>query len=64
MSTTNIILIPLLPLLSFILLGLGGKRLFGDKAGWIASLAMLISFVLACGVCYGQKEMVREGLVD
>jgi NADH-quinone oxidoreductase subunit L len=50
MSTTNIILIPLLPLLSFILLGLGGKRLFGDKAGWIASLAMLISFVLACGV--------------
>lgn len=53
MNTTNIILIPLLPLLSFILLGFGGRRLLGDKSGWLATIGMLISFVLAVIVAMG-----------
>ncbi|HLO81823.1 MAG TPA: NADH-quinone oxidoreductase subunit L [Chitinophagaceae bacterium] len=47
MNTTNILLIPLLPLLSFVLLGLFGKSFFKTKAGLVGCSLMLVSFIIA-----------------
>ncbi len=58
MNTTNIILIPLLPFLSFVILGMGGKKLLGRQAGWAGTLLMLVSFGLALLVSmdyFGQR---------
>jgi NADH-quinone oxidoreductase subunit L len=64
MNTTNIILIPLLPFLVFVVLGLGGKRLFGDRSGWVGTLAMLVSFVLALTVSLGYfADRPQDGYV-
>jgi NADH-quinone oxidoreductase subunit L len=58
MNTTNVLLIPLLPFLSFLVLGLAGKKLFGDKAGLVGTLLMFVSFILAVVVAadyFGSK---------
>lgn len=45
---THIVLIPLLPLLGFLLLGLIGKRMPGTSGGWLATLLLLGSAILSC----------------
>jgi len=50
MNTTNLLLIPLLPFLAFLLLGLAGKKVFGERSGILATLLMLGSFILSLGV--------------
>ncbi len=47
MNTTNILLIPLLPFLSFLLLGLLGNSFFKNKAGLVGCSIMLVSFLIA-----------------
>ncbi len=42
----NIWLVPLFPLIGFLIAGLGRKQL-GLAAGWIASLAVLVSFIVS-----------------
>lgn len=44
-------LIPIFPLLGFLITGLGRNKL-GHAAGWIASLAILASFVMSLGVFF------------
>ncbi|HCY88660.1 MAG TPA: NADH-quinone oxidoreductase subunit L [Chitinophagaceae bacterium] len=46
-SLLNIILIPLLPLLSFVWLGLSGRRQNHPMAGWLATAFMLVSLLLS-----------------
>jgi NADH-quinone oxidoreductase subunit L len=48
MDTTNILLVPLLPLLSFVLMGLFGKSLFKARSGYAGTLLMAGSFLVAC----------------
>jgi NADH-quinone oxidoreductase subunit L len=58
MNTTNVLLILLLPFVSFLVLGLAGKKLFGNKAGLVGTLLMFVSFILAVGVAadyFGNK---------
>ena len=59
MNTTNLLLIPLLPLLSFVLLGLTGKA-YKAKAGLVGTLLMLLSFVIA--VVTASAYFFNEGL--
>ena len=47
MNTTHLLLIPLLPFMAFLLLGLAGRKLFGDRSGILATLLMLASFILS-----------------
>jgi NADH-quinone oxidoreductase subunit L len=47
MNTTNILLIPLLPFIAFVLLGLAGKKIFGNKSGLVGTLFMLVSFLIS-----------------
>jgi len=51
MNTTNILLIPILPLVSFLLLGMMGKA-FQRTAGFIGTALMGVSFVLAVMTAY------------
>jgi NADH-quinone oxidoreductase subunit L len=60
MNPTNILLIPLLPLLSFVLLGLFGKSLGKSKAGLIGSALMFVSFLIA--VVTASSYFFTEGL--
>lgn len=46
------ILVPFLPLAGFVLLGLFGKKYFKSASGWIGTLLMLASFILAAYVAY------------
>jgi NADH-quinone oxidoreductase subunit L len=62
MDTTNILLIPLLPLLSFVLLGLFGKSLFKEKSGFAGTLLMAVSFLIACVTAYAY--FFKTGRVD
>ena len=62
MDTTNILLIPLLPLLSFILMGLFGKSLFKGKSGFAGTLLMALSFLLACITAFAY--FFKSGKVD
>ncbi len=48
-----LLLIPLLPLFSFLLLGIGGKKYLGKSAGIIASIFMLLSTAMAGYTAYG-----------
>ena len=48
----SIALIPLLPVFSFILIALFGRRYFPSLCGALGTLALLVSFVLACTVAY------------
>lgn len=45
--TSPLLLIPLLPFAVFLLLGFFGKKIPGNASGWIASVAMLASFLLS-----------------
>lgn len=47
-----IALIPLLPLLSFLLLGLFGKKIFKERAGWFASACMLLVTLLSLSIAW------------
>src|SRR5687768_3254856 len=47
-----IALIPLLPLITFLVLGLYGKKFFKNTAGIIGAFSLLISFVLAAYTAY------------
>jgi NADH-quinone oxidoreductase subunit L len=46
-------LIALLPLAAFLLLGLGGRRIFREASGLLGTLATAVSFFLAAWVAYG-----------
>lgn len=52
MSAINIALIPLLPLASFLLLGLFGRKYFAKSCGIIGTLSLLASTVLSFVVAY------------
>ncbi len=62
MDTSNILLIPLLPLLSFVLLGLFGKSLFKNKSGFIGTLLMAVSFLISAVTAY--TYFFKNGKVD
>ena len=47
MNATTIALIPLLPLLSFLVLGIGGKKKFKTSGGIIGTLSLTGSAVLS-----------------
>lgn len=49
---SQILLIPLLPLLGFLLLGLFGKRMPGASGGWLATLLLLGSAILSLTAAY------------
>jgi NADH-quinone oxidoreductase subunit L len=51
-QTIIIALIPLLPLITFLVLGLYGKKFFKNTAGIIGTFSLLISFVLAAYTAY------------
>ena len=51
-SNLIILLIPLLPLLGFVLLGLFGKKVFKANAGIVGTFLMLASFAIALFVLY------------
>lgn len=51
-NTTYILLIVLLPLFSFVLLGLFGRKYFNQGAGIVATLLMLVSTALAFYTAY------------
>ena len=48
----SIILIPLLPLLSFLLLGLFGRKYLLESSGWIGTLSLLASTILSFSTAY------------
>jgi NADH-quinone oxidoreductase subunit L len=52
-NTINILLIPFLPLLGFILLGLFGKKVFKQYSGIVATLLLFISTLLSFYIAYG-----------
>jgi NADH-quinone oxidoreductase subunit L len=52
LNTTLIALIPLLPLLSFALIAMLGRRFFPNICGVLGTLALLTSFLLAATVAY------------
>ncbi len=51
-NNINILLIPLLPLVGFLLLGLFGKKHFKSSAGWIGTLSLLASTALSLITAY------------
>jgi NADH-quinone oxidoreductase subunit L len=51
-SAIIIALIPLLPLFSFLVLGLYGKRIFGNASGIVGTISLLISFLIAVYTAY------------
>lgn len=51
-SAIIIALIPLLPLFSFLVLGLYGKRVFKNASGTVGTLSLLISFAIAVFTAY------------
>lgn len=52
LSTSLIVLIPLLPVISFILIALVGRKYFPSLCGALGTLSLLVSFVLAATVAY------------
>jgi len=61
MNVTNILLIPLLPLLSFILMGLFGKSVFKEKSGLAGTLLMGASFIFSCITAYNYFFITGKG---
>ena len=51
-GTTLIALIPLLPLISFLFISLVGRKNFPTLCGWLGTLALLTSFLLAATTAY------------
>ena len=60
LSTNLIILIPLLPILSFILIALVGRKNFPKLCGVLGTLTMLTSFLLAATVAYDYYFVVGK----
>jgi NADH-quinone oxidoreductase subunit L len=52
-SAIIIALIPLLPLFSFLVLGLYGRKVFKNASGIVGTLSLLMAFFLAIYVAYG-----------
>ena len=52
LSTSLIILIPLLPLLTFVLIALVGRKYFPSLCGALGTLALLTAFILSATVAY------------
>ena len=52
-DTTQLLLIPLLPLAGFVILGLFGRRLPGGTSGWLATAGIAASCALALSTAYG-----------
>src|SRR4051812_11349220 len=52
LSTSSIVLIPLLPVLTFIVIALVGRKYFPSFCGVLGTLAMLVSFILSATVAY------------
>ncbi|MBN8668917.1 MAG: NADH-quinone oxidoreductase subunit L [Chitinophagales bacterium] len=57
-----IALIPLLPLVSFLVLGIGGRGRFKQSAGWIATLLLAVSAGLALFTAY--QYFLVDGKID
>ncbi len=60
LSTSLIILIPLLPVLSFILIALVGRRYFPSFCGVLGTASLLVSFILAATVAYDYFFLVGK----
>jgi NADH-quinone oxidoreductase subunit L len=60
LSTSLIILIPLLPLFTFVLIALAGRKYFPSFCGILGTLSLLISFVLAATVAYDYFFLVSK----
>ena len=52
LSTPLIVLIPLLPVVSFLLIALAGRKYFPSFCGILGTLSLLVSFILAATVAY------------
>ena len=52
LNTTLLLLIPFLPLAGFVILGLWGRKIFKANAGWVGTLLMLASFLIAVYTAY------------
>jgi NADH-quinone oxidoreductase subunit L len=52
LSTSLIILIPLLPLFTFVLIALAGRKYFPSYCGILGTISLLTSFLLAATVAY------------
>lgn len=65
----HIILIPLLPLVGFLLLGLGGRKYFKSSSGWIATTLLLATTLLSLYTAYdyffisGKADGVYKNIV-
>lgn len=55
-----IALIPLLPLFSFLVLGLYGRKVFKNASGIIATIALLVSFVLSVYTAYSYFQIHQD----
>ena len=54
-------LVPLFPFLGFLITGLGRNKL-GKASGWIASLAILASFVVSVGIFFDVRSLAHGDL--
>jgi NADH-quinone oxidoreductase subunit L len=52
-SNLTLLLIPLLPLASFLLLGLFGKKYFNSFSGILGTMSLLVSAALSLSTAYG-----------
>ncbi len=60
LSTSLIVLIPLLPVLSFILIALVGRRYFPSSCGILGTISLSVSFLLAVTVAYDYLFLVAK----
>ena len=60
LSTSLIVLIPLLPVFSFILIALVGRKYFPSFCGILGTLTLLVSFILAVTVAYDYFFLVGK----
>ena len=60
LSTSLIVLIPLLPMLSFILIALVGRRYFPSSCGILGTISLSVSFLLAVTVAYDYLFLVAK----
>ena len=60
LSTSLIVLIPLLPVFSFILIALVGRKYFPSFCGVLGTISLLISFLLAVTVAYDYFFLVGK----
>lgn len=60
LNTSLIVLIPLLPVFSFILIALVGRKYFPSMCGVVGTLCLLLSFILAITVAYDYFFLVGK----